>query len=89
MNCTPAVKSIYPGRERPTQPELEAEMERPSTTEELRTQVLERTTQTRRRDEVPADGFVLGRYRLSAGWARAATAWCGRRGTSGSSAMWP
>ena len=39
-------------------------MERPSTTEELRTQVLERTTQTRRRDEVPADGFVLGRYLL-------------------------
>jgi eukaryotic-like serine/threonine-protein kinase len=39
-------------------------MERSSTTEELRTQVLERSTHTRRRDEAPADGYVLGRYRL-------------------------
>jgi eukaryotic-like serine/threonine-protein kinase len=39
-------------------------MERPSTTEELRTQVLERSTQTPRRDEAPADGYVLRRYLL-------------------------
>jgi eukaryotic-like serine/threonine-protein kinase len=39
-------------------------MERPSTTEELRTEVLERSGSGRTREEAPADGYVLGRYLL-------------------------
>ena len=76
MTCTPAGKRTHLGRERPTRPELEAEMERPSTTEELRTkplwrtgsgtrtEVLQRSGAGRARDEAPADGRVLDRYQL-------------------------
>ena len=39
-------------------------MERPSTTEELRTEVLDRSGRRTARDDAPAGGYVLGRYRL-------------------------
>src|SRR3954470_4224823 len=64
MTCTPAGKRTLRGRERPNRPEQEAEMERPSTTEELRTEVLERTGSGRFRREPDADELVLGRYHL-------------------------
>src|SRR5690242_12602263 len=66
MTCTPAGKRTQHGRERPTRPEQEAEMERPSTTEELRTELLERTGSGRftRHTEPTQDDRVLGRYQL-------------------------
>jgi eukaryotic-like serine/threonine-protein kinase len=39
-------------------------MERPSTTEELRTEVLDRSTRRFVREDAPAGGYVLGRYLL-------------------------
>src|SRR4051812_50056700 len=66
MTCTPAGKRTHLGRERPTRPEHEAEMERPSTTEELRTELLERSgsSRFRRETEPVADDRILGRYQL-------------------------
>jgi eukaryotic-like serine/threonine-protein kinase len=66
MTCTPAGIRTHLGRERPTRPEHEAEMERPSTTEELRTELLDRSgsSRFRRETEPVADERILGRYQL-------------------------
>src|SRR2546423_9075543 len=82
MTCTPAGKRTHLGRERPTRPEHEAEMERPSTTEELRTELLERSgsSRFRRETEPVVHDRVLGRYQLERriGAGRYGGAWQGR-----------